>query len=128
METKLNLKALLAASAYVCQLNRGEIPEIALIKILYEAERSAITYSLYSITGDSFETHKKGPVSLSSSTQRFDSYVAFRFAESVNESVFAAKFDGEQSHEISPLYLTRILKEARMQLKGDLLREFGDCI
>lgn len=62
METKLNLKALLAASAYVCKLNRGEIPEIALIKILYEAERSAITYSLYSITGDSFETHKKGPV------------------------------------------------------------------
>lgn len=59
---KTNLKALEAAVAYVCGLNNGTIPEVALIKILYEAERSAITYSLYSITGDSFCAYTKGPV------------------------------------------------------------------
>lgn len=74
------------------------------------------------------EMRRIAPVSLSSSTQRFDSHVPFHRAKAVSESVFAAKFDGEQNHEINPLYLTRILKEARMQLKGDLLREFGDCI
>lgn len=62
MSKKVNLKALKAAAAYVCNLNGGSIPEIALIKILYEAERSAIMYSLYSITGDSFMSYQKGPI------------------------------------------------------------------
>ena len=62
MKSTLNFPALLAASAFLCEMNKGELPEIALVKMLYEAERQALTRSYYTITGDNFVAYDKGPV------------------------------------------------------------------
>lgn len=59
---KFNFPALLASSAFLCNMNGGEMPEIALVKMLYEAERQALTRSYYTITGDNFVAYDKGPI------------------------------------------------------------------
>ena len=62
MKSDFNFPALLASSAFLCEMNGGEMPEIALIKMLYEAERQALTRSYYTITGDEFIAYDKGPI------------------------------------------------------------------
>ena len=59
---KVNLPTLKAAMAYVCIRNRSVTPEVTLVKIIYGAEHSAVSKSLYSITGDSFCAYTKGSV------------------------------------------------------------------
>lgn len=62
MKSNFNFPALLASSAFLCEMNGGEMPEIALVKMLYEAERQALTRSYYTITGDNFVAYEKGPI------------------------------------------------------------------
>lgn len=62
MNTKFNSKKMLAAAAYVCQSNNGKYDKLALIKVLYIAERESICETFHVMTGDEMLKYTYGPV------------------------------------------------------------------
>jgi len=62
MNTKFNSKKMLAAVAYVCKSNEGKYDKLALIKVLYIAERESICETFNVMTGDEMLKYPFGPV------------------------------------------------------------------
>lgn len=57
-----NAKKMIAAAAYVCEQNGGKFDKLALIKVLYIAERESICETFNPLTGDEMLKFKFGPV------------------------------------------------------------------
>lgn len=53
---------MLAAAAYVCQSNGNKFDKLALIKVLYLAERDSICQTFSYMTGDEMLRYKFGPI------------------------------------------------------------------
>lgn len=57
-----DIRKSIAATAYLCSLNRGRLNVLHLIKMLYAADRTALVKWHRTITGDRFVSMKHGPV------------------------------------------------------------------
>jgi Protein of unknown function (DUF4065) len=57
-----DIRKAIAATAYLCSLNGGKLNVLHLIKMLYQADRTALVGWHRTITGDRFVSMKHGPV------------------------------------------------------------------
>ena len=57
-----DIQKTLACAAYVCQSNKGKFDKLAMIKVLYIAERDTICETFNVMTGDKMQKYPFGPV------------------------------------------------------------------
>jgi len=57
-----DIRKAIAATAYLCKMNGGALNVLHLIKMLYDADRTALVSWHRTITGDSFFSMKNGPI------------------------------------------------------------------
>lgn len=57
-----DMQKTLACAAYVCQSNKGKFDKLAMIKVLYIAERDTICETFNVMTGDKMQKYPFGPV------------------------------------------------------------------
>ena len=62
MQFLFDIRKSIAATAYLCKLNGGELNVLHLIKMLYTADRTALVNWHRTITGDKFYSMKNGPI------------------------------------------------------------------
>lgn len=62
MNFVFDIRKAIAAAGYVCQLNKGSMDMLKLIKAIYLAERKALIEWHRPITGDSFASLQHGPI------------------------------------------------------------------